>query len=314
MSDGESSPAHDTWAVVTVFRPDRVPPLLDQVRSQVAAVVVVDDGSGPEHTATLKDIARTGAVLVSLDHNSGIGSALNRGIQRAFEGGAGSIVTFDQDSEISPEFVAELRFAHDRARADDLKVGPVVPEYFAEVRQSGDHLGGDTFRASHAIQSGMYIPAAVLGQVGMLDEGLFIDLVDVDFELRCEDAGLPCIIAQGVKLDHHLGARYRFPGLFRTLLPTLTLSTPFRYYYRARNRIIINRRHSRHHWRRLLRETVADQLYFLITLALANPRRSMHRVLRAGKAAGREGQSGPMPSDLAVLAASISWRAEPQEE
>ncbi|WP_120493203.1 glycosyltransferase [Microbacterium phyllosphaerae] len=297
------------WAVVTVFRPSGVPPLLAQLRTQVDGVIVVDDGSGPGFDAVLDSIESSGVVVLRLERNSGIGSALNRGMRHARQAGASWIVTFDQDSSIAHDFVDALLSASDAAAAEDVSAGPVVPEYFASVRQAGRREGASTVLAAHAIQSGMLIPVSVLDRVGDMDEGLFIDLVDTDFELRCADAGLPCIVAQGLALEHHLGARYRVRGPLGRVLPVLTLSTPFRYYYRARNRIIIERRH-RGHGPRLRGEGIADRIYFVIAIALASPRSTMRRLIRDGRRDGRGEMTGPMSPELAAAAASVRWRAE----
>ncbi|WP_176697169.1 glycosyltransferase [Microbacterium sp. 3J1] len=301
------------WAVVTVYRPDSTPPLLAQLAPQVDGIVVVDDGSGPDVEDVLQAVRRLGHDVLALTENSGIGAALNAGIRRAREAGADLIVTFDQDSEVSSTYVEELMTAHDAATAASFAAGPVVPEYFADVSQAEASDASSPVLASHAIQSGMLIPVNVLDRVGMMDEHLFIDLVDTDFELRCAAAGLPCIVSRGSRLEHRLGARYRLRGPLGALLPAVTLSTPFRYYYRARNRIIIDRRHRRFR-SRLIREGLADRIYFLVALALAKPRRPMWVLLRRGTQDGRAGRGGRMPADLAAQAAAITWRAERQPE
>lgn len=298
------------WAVVTVHRPSQVPPLLAQLAPQVTGIVVVDDGSGPEFDAIRADIASTGARVIALESNSGIGAALNHGIRCALDAGASAVVTFDQDSTISSGFVAALIAAHDHARENGVPAGPVVPEFFADVSQAGPPTAHGVVSAAHAIQSGMYLPAEVIGRVGLMDESLFIDLVDTDFELRCLDAVLPCIVAPGLRLPHRLGARYRIPGPLGALLPTLTLSTPFRYYYRARNRIVVGRRHPRHR-ARLRRDARADYAYFLIAWMLARPRSTMRKLLVAGFRDGRAERLGRMSPELAADSARVAWRARP---
>lgn len=298
------------WGVITVYRPAQVPPLLAQLSPQVAGIVVVDDGSGDDFASVREDAAGAGAVVIALESNAGIAAALNHGIRRALDAGASAVVTFDQDSSIAPGFVAALQKASAHASAAGVPSGPVVPEYFAEVSQAGATAPHDVVHAAHAIQSGMYLPADVLHRVGMMDESLFIDLVDTDFEIRCADAGMPCIVAPGLRLPHRLGARYRFPGPLGAVLPVLTLSTPFRYYYRARNRIVLMRRHPRHR-ARLRRDALADYVYFALAWMLARPRGAMRRVLAAGFRDGRAGRGGRISSALAAEAARITWRSAP---
>ncbi|MGB3730966.1 glycosyltransferase [Microbacterium sp.] len=295
-------------AVVTIYRPMEVPPLLEQLRSQVDEIVIVDDGSGSEFAALHDQIRRTGATLLILERNSGIAAALNVGINHARSGNADAVVTFDQDSEVGSTFVSDLLAARSYAISQGAPAGPVVPALFGHVSQAGRQTRSGVVVAAHAIQSGMLITQDVLAAVGLMDESLFIDLVDTDFELRCDDAGFPCIIAPGLRLAHNLGARYRVKGLLGRLLPPLTLSTPFRYYYRARNRIIVNRRNPKYR-SRLRAERLADSAYFCIAVLLARPRRSMWALIRGGIRDGRAGVDGRMPADLQALASDISWRA-----
>lgn len=300
-------------AVVTVFRPESVPDLLVPLARQVQAIVVVDDGSGPEYAGVRDLIRAAGVEVVELGSNIGIAAALNTGIARARQLGADAVVTFDQDSTVGDGFVDALLAARERAQAQRVPAGPVVPEFFGTVSQAGRALAPGVTLAAHAIQSGMLIGEDVLDVVGTMDAGLFIDLVDTDFELRCADAGLPCIVAEGLRLPHRLGARYRFPRPWGRILPVLMLSTPFRYYYRARNRVIVNRRH-RAHAPRLRAEGLADSVYFALAVLLARPRGAMLRLIRDGRRDGRAGVGGRMPDDLGALASAISWRAERVED
>ncbi|MDA4895201.1 MULTISPECIES: glycosyltransferase [Microbacterium] len=296
------------WGVVTLFRPDEAPRLFTDLLPQVDGIVAVDDGSGPASDAVLARIAEGGVRVVRLEENSGIGAALNLGIRTAREAGAHAVVTFDQDSTVAPGFVAALHAAAVAAKEAGIPSGPVVPQYFAGVDQAGDPIVDGVVRAAHAIQSGMLIDAETLDRVGLMDAALFIDLVDTDYELRCADAGLPCIVAPGLALPHQLGAQYRISGPLGRRLPVLTLSTPFRYYYRARNRIVLARRYP-HHRTRLRRDGLADRAYFVIAALLARPRRAMWRLLRAGARDGRAGRLGRMDAELASAAAGISWHA-----
>src|SRR5690349_17619281 len=95
------------------------------------------------------------------------------------------------------------------------------------------------------VQSGLLIPTATLRRVGDFDESLVIDGVDDDFALRCLDAGLALVVAEGVRLGHRLGETHDVSIAGRTV--TLTRSAPFRYYYLTRNRIRLVRRHGRRH-------------------------------------------------------------------
>lgn len=311
--------APSTWAVITSFHPDaRLLAAFRALQPQVATVVVVDDGSPETYRAALDEVESAGAHVIRLAQNGGIGAALNSGIRHALGHGADEIVTFDQDSVVSADFVAALQSAADGARRRGHRVGPVVPEYFADVRQvRREHVDG-MLEARHAIQSGMLLAASFLADVGLMREDLFIDLVDTEFEMRSTTAGFVTVAARGLRLEHSLGHRYarqvfgrpvRVPGI----PPVVTLSTPFRYYYRVRNRLVVNGTLWRGHFGWIARDTLLEAVHYANAWALARPRRALWQVYRAAIRDARRGRMGRMPADVQEIAATISWAAPPAE-
>lgn len=303
------------WGVMSCFRPgDDVVRTAGSVHGQVAGLVVVDDGSGPQADAPLAALSALGADVLRQERNCGIGAALNRGIARAFEHGAAFVVTLDQDSSLPDGAVQQLQNAYEHAVAT-IAVGAVVPEYFADVRQARQELAPGVWGTANVIQSGMLISREIWESLGGFREDFFIDLVDTDYELRLTRAGHPIVAAPGLRMGHRLGSalerrlfgrRVGIPGI---LPDEVTVSTPFRYYYRRRNRIALNREYGRAFRARILRDTILDHLHFVNVLMLAKPRRSLRRLLREGRRAGREGRMGRMPQELMDLAAGIVWTA-----
>jgi rhamnosyltransferase len=303
------------WAVFSAYRPD--PELAGAVAAAVAEigekVVVVDDGGGSGYEDVWGELQALGAVVLRSEQNEGIGAALNRGIRFALAHEADAVVTFDQDSTVGPGFVAALQAARVAAMSRGVAVGLVVPERFAGVSQVHSRAGGVLY-ARHSIQSGMLVPRETWEAVGLLREDLFIDLVDTEYELRCHAAGLASIAAPGLALGHSLGRQYvrevfgrrvRLPGI----PPVVTLSTPFRYYYRVRNRRVINRAHLRAAPGWVARDTVLELIHFANALLLARPRRSLWRLYMAGWRDGGRGRMGAMPPQLAAAAREIDWDA-----
>jgi rhamnosyltransferase len=307
------------WAIITSYRPDaRVIAAVAALKGQVDALVVVDDGSGSEASAVLRELAGTGARVIRLSENSGIAAALNAGIRAALDGGAAAVVTFDQDSVVGAGFVEALLSARRRARAAGRPHGPIVPEYFADVRQVHRVDAGGILIARHAIQSGMLLDRELLEDVGLMREDLFIDLVDTEFELRCAAAERLTIAAPGLALAHSLGKQYerrifgrrvRLPGI----PPVVTLSTPFRYYYRVRNRLVVNRRFWQTQFAWIARDTLLEVIHYANAWLLARPRRALWRLYRAAAHDARRGRMGRMPAELLGLASTISWAAPPKE-
>lgn len=299
----------EVWGVVTAFRPDSsFAARLARIASQVSGLVVVDDGSGPGLDDIWEAVGSSSAVLIRLDENSGISAALNTGIREALERDADAVVTFDQDSTVDAGFVDGLVTAEAHAVAMGLKVGLVVPERFDGVSQVRHGTSGGVLLAHHVIQSGMLIPAETLRTVGPMLDSLFIDLVDTEFELRCRDRGYSCIAAPALRLHHRLGSQYAVRVLGRPVV--VTLSSPFRYYYRVRNRVIINRMFVRRYPGRILRDAFMDQLHFAQVWLMARPRSSMRELMRGARRAGSNAGGGRIPDELEALAATVEWRGE----
>ncbi|MFE1665580.1 glycosyltransferase [Microbacterium sp. P02] len=297
------------WAVVTSFRPDNtLHRVVSSIRPQVAGVVVVDDGSGSDFDDVLTTVQSDEVVVERLPTNSGIAAALNRGIRLSLDLGAEVIVTLDQDSSVERDFTDRLLGTRASAESEGVRVGVVVPEYFAGVRQAHSATVGGTLRARNVIQSGMLLTAETLHSVGGMFEPFFIDLVDVEFEMRCADHGLVAVAAPGLRLEHRLGSRYQSRG--RIPLPVMTLSTPFRYYYRARNRVLLNRRYLRSHPVHLLRTTLLDGIHFVLAWSVAQPRGDMRRLISAGIRDGWKGKGGRISAELDALASGIRWNAD----
>ncbi|WP_084486044.1 glycosyltransferase [Humibacter albus] len=302
-------PERRVVAVVSVYRPGRdVVDNVAEIVEQVDHVIVVDDGSGDGFEQVFAEISAAGARLVMLPENSGIAAALNSGIDSADLTAADVVVTFDQDSSLPQGFVARLLEALRQSEDAGLSVGIVAPATFAGVDQTGAEVAPGVPEALRPIQSGMLITGSTLERIGTFDEGLFIDLVDVEFYLRVLAAGLTSVAAPGLDLPHELG-HFQSMSVFGRRVST-TLSTPFRYYYRARNRAIVTRRYRKIAGDLLRRERDRDIAHFVVAVAFARPRRALFTVLRRGWRDGRRGTGGRIPSDLNDIAASVSWRGQ----
>ena len=294
-------------AVVTSFQPSgSLVSLVRSLRGQVARVVVVDDGSDPRFDQVLAEARDAGALVVRHGVNRGIAAALNTGIRAARADAVvalGSVVTFDQDSQVSPDFVPALVATARQARAAGLRVGMVAP---AEVEGLPSPVTGASrgfLLGATPIQSGLLIPVATLDRVGEFTEPLFIDCVDTDYALRVARAGLLVVLASGTRLGHSLGRRHTPTLLGRPLTVggaplSLVHSAPFRYYYLARNRVLMNRVHGRRNRRWAVRATLADLQHAAIVTLLVPGRTRRLVAMRAGLRDGWAGRSGRIPAEL----------------
>lgn len=310
----------EPWAVVSVFGPGRAfLGNLEAIAAQVDRVVVVDDGTPEPDAEVFAELEnRADVELLRQPANAGIAAALNRGIDAAFAAGATAVVTFDQDSAPGPGFVAGL-IAEFAAATERGVVRPsfVVPELWATIRQVGQVASDGTLIAIRIIQSGMLIPRSSWQRVGRMREDLFIDLVDSELELRGRRLGMLPVAAPGVALEHRLGTAYRRPvlsgGFPGSPLPrVITFSTPFRYYYRVRNRRVVNRGYWRSFPVRLSAETFMEVLHLVEVLRYARPRAPIWRAVRRGWRDGRRGSvMGRIPADLEPGLRGVTWALDP---
>jgi len=297
-NDGDPTSAR-VGAVIAAFAPQQA--LVDLVRSvlpQVESVVVVDDtgeGATSECREVLEACARTGVIVMRHETNSGIGAALNTGVRRLRGVGApyDFVITLDQDSGLSPTYVSRLVDAFRAATMRGFRVGMVAPQIVAGVGTTSTRTPSGTWIGSEPIQSGLLVPTSVFDELDLFDESLFIDSVDSDFYLRAKSAGLVCVVAEGLTLDHALGAKERV-SLGPWVL-NLSVAADFRYYYMVRNLVTMALRHGRHE-RAWTVHAVAKLLrHLLVTTALVPGRRRRLSHALAGLKDGIMRVDGQMP-------------------
>lgn len=189
--------------------------------------------------------------------NLGVAAALNVGGSFALAQGCDAVIHFDQDSTPA-EGLATRLWARYRAESADTSssvrpVGALGP--MLQDRRDGCWLSiyapynwgrrplapkpNNVFDVDHMVTSGCLIPAQVLRQVGPMNEGLFIDAVDMEWCARARAAGLRLLIDGHERMSHAIGeAPTWFMGR------RLHLHKPFRVYYMLRNAFLVARNHA----------------------------------------------------------------------
>jgi rhamnosyltransferase len=304
-------PRSATCAVVVTYHPERetLARLLDSALAQVDAVVVVDNGSGPELEDWLG--SRDRVRLERLGANRGVAHAQNRGIEWALARGCDWVLILDHDSVPSPGMVARLRDALLRAESQGLKVAAAGPQYVNPVTGHRSYFVGlrnwrlqrtycpegdaeAVLPADILISSGSLIPAAALREVGPLDDALFIDYVDTDWCLRAKSRGYTAIGVCGAVMEHNLGAGSVQLSLFGRRRQ-VSLYGPLRLYYRARNSVLLYRK-PYVPWRWVLHDLLRlAQLLGFFSLLRPPRARNLGMMLR-GLRDGLLGRGGPYPS------------------
>jgi rhamnosyltransferase len=86
------------------------------------------------------------------------------------------------------------------------------------------------------ISSGSVAAAEVFGKVGLMDESLFIDYVDLEWCIRCRRAGVSIQVIPAVTMPHSIGNKVIKHGALTTFV-----HSPYRAYYRLRNAFLLLR-------------------------------------------------------------------------
>jgi rhamnosyltransferase len=298
-------------AIVVTWRPDAaaLARLLERLRPQVDALIVVDNSEDMAERDAVRELARrNGAVAIAVGHNSGIAHAQNLGISRALAEGAGAILLCDDDSLPDADLVARLRAGMAAAKAAGRRVaavGPLVRDIRDEAatlafvdtslgpRRAPPAAAGSALAAAFLVASGCLIDAGALREVGPMREDLFIDHVDLEWGLRARRAGWTLLVLTDVPLRHRLGERtLRLWPLRRRVVH---VHAPVRNYYLVRNTVL------------LLRSPLLSpgwRLGYLLWLArfvafnamFVAPRRARAALMLRGLRDGLRGRGGPEPT------------------
>lgn len=303
-------------AVMSAFNPPSdLVVRVQKLASQVTRVVVVDDGSPDADVRIWQQLSLSGVAVLHHAENRGIAAALNTGINAAFAFDPDAwILTMDQDSELTDGFVANSVTTFRQVRSQGQKVGLIAPGkhngYPVKLLRSRSGIN----EAFDPMQSGCLIPGTVLRDAGPLDESLFIDGVDTDFNARLRLLGYALPASMDSNLQHELGKPdhvllFKKTVHFRGRPLALTYHTPLRVYYITRNSFVIARRYLRHSplWmvQRLWMEVESN----LVRLAFGPDRRSYAVAWRYGIRDALRHQLGKADEEK-VARLSGQWRAE----
>jgi rhamnosyltransferase len=240
-------------AVVVTFHPspELFARLLAAVTPQVDGVVIVDNTPGG---AALPGMS-SGATVIRNGENVGLASAQNQGMRLAAERGSTHVLLLDQDSLVAPDCVERLVEALRGLAGNGVRVGAVGPRVldnrtgraysfkrftFAGIRHA--YCGADTqvIPTDFLIASGTLVPIDSLRAIGPMDEGFFIDRVDIDWCLRASAKGYGVYGVCAAQLRHEPGERAARVWLGRWR--EVALHSPERTYYMVRNSILLARK------------------------------------------------------------------------
>lgn len=235
---------HDTYCIIITFHPEiqKLRLVLESIKKNECQIIIVDNSNRKNDFNCLPKHH-----LINFDNNQGIACAQNYGIRRAIEKGARYIWLSDQDTVYPENFLDKMLLAVYTCQAKGIRLGALAPSYFdthkGTVQAFVRHAPFTQFftaqpglhHVSHAIASGTLIPASALRDIGLMQENLFIDWVDLEWCWRAKNLhGYQTICTGDVVIEHTMGdGSVQFRG------KKVSIRSPLRHYYMVRNAVHI---------------------------------------------------------------------------
>ncbi len=299
----------EIYAVIVTYNPnlDLLAKLILSLQEQVGGIVIVDNGS--ENISHIRSgIGNLPRKLIKLSENKGIAYAQNQGIMYAESRRAQYVLLMDQDTILPEGAVAVL---HDKCKdleRSGLRVGAIGCVYRdrhdgkinaiwkadgrklqkQDVNPETDKLIGVDF----VIASGSLIPISTLKEVGLMEENLFIDLVDIEWGLRAKSCGYQSYQSLAHIMTHTLGN-----GRLNVFGKTISLHSPVRNYYSLRNSIfMVRRRYIGSAWRIYFAKRIFS--YLIVFGLFPNQKKERINFMIRGLVDGLLGRGGPFRRNI----------------
>jgi len=211
---------------------------------QIDHLIVVDNGSQATHLPKLIELQeRFECTLIHNRSNLGIAAGLNIGFRAALELGAEWIVSFDQDSAVSDQFLDNM-LATFTQESQVRPVGMVAPRCSDRLSNKPIPLARDrSGQILTAMTSGCLMRAETFKRIGHFEEKFYMDYVDIEYCLRLRRLGLRIVESEKAVLLHSLGRATWHSVLGRQLVTTNHSAR--RRYYITRNRLSVYRKYPR---------------------------------------------------------------------
>ncbi|KVN13300.1 rhamnosyltransferase [Burkholderia sp. MSMB1552] len=240
-----------TGAVIVFFHPDEVCIARANRLANAMHCVVVDNTP----VARERDAIGLSESIeyVANGENLGIAAALNRGVDALIRGGFEIAILFDQDSDPPMNLLSELPRVLLDTNATGLQVALAGPAY-EDRRLRGvapfvrfgwgklkriPPVGDVPIDVDFLITSGSCINLACWSDIGVMDEALFIDFVDLEWCVRAKQKGYRVVGVPWLRMTHELGGEP-----VRVLGRAYPMHGPLRHYYQFRNVVALVKRAS----------------------------------------------------------------------
>lgn len=236
-------------AVMVCFHPniEELSSNIISIVDQVDQLFIVDNTENPVNNDFLTEKHQVKKIRwISLKDNLGIGAAQNVGIKLAIEENYDAVLLLDQDSNPPANIVSELVSGAMYLKDQGIKIACIGPEIFNKntnenykpLINKGTELNRDFVEKDVLISSGKLILTESAREIGLMDEALFIDLVDFEWCWRAKKYGYRIFNSKQVRMGHMVGSKnVKLLNLYTLLIPA-----PIRHYYQFRNNLLLLKR------------------------------------------------------------------------
>lgn len=240
-----------TYCVVVTFNPDisKFQRVMISIAKNKTNIVIVDNGSS--NIKAIESIASQfkNTSIIKISSNIGIAAAQNKGITFALDNNAEMLWLSDQDTIYPESYINDMSKCITSISDDELSSYAAFGPAFINTNRGHVHpfikfkflakkfppAPGVNF-VSHLIASGMLIPSWVFREVGLKQEDLFIDWVDLEWCWRATKIhGLKIAGCGDVLITHTLGdSSVDFIGR------SFSIRSAFRHYFIVRNAVALS--------------------------------------------------------------------------
>ncbi|HTG56177.1 MAG TPA: glycosyltransferase, partial [Niabella sp.] len=225
------------FGVVILYNPAK------EVREYIAGYLsfleelMIIDNSEP---ASKLDLSGWGdqVTIVQDGINKGIAARLNQAARYAIEKGAKWLLTMDQDSFFSGDYLKQyLDCLGSIPDTDKIAMCGVAFESVPSIIECS------VVETDNLITSGSMVNLDVFKKIVDFDENLFVDEVDFEYCARAITNGFKTIQFQNIYLNHSLGTVSQHRSLKSLKKTSRTLHAPLRLYYMVRNYLYVRDRY-----------------------------------------------------------------------
>jgi rhamnosyltransferase len=233
--------AHEICCVIVTYNPSNVLiDLVNTIKNSVGKIIVVDNNSKKDSFQIILKIAEYSKVFIIRNHeNMGIAKALNQGVDFANMEGFKWVITFDQDTRVSNDFLHIISETYNLYPKKN-NIGAIGLNAINANGEIRNLNSTNKFfkKRDYLITSGCLICVNSFYTIGGFREDFFIDNVDIEYSLRLKRAGKVSLLTQKIGMFHNVGYP-KGKKIFWIKLSSTNHNIERRYYM-ARNHIILS--------------------------------------------------------------------------